>query len=191
MSDGAIYSVTSSSYSYCYCYVLRFESLHLCCASYVWWHVFANSCDGHERRICGYVTKLLLNKTALNTPSLCTSLLSSNATIKEQKRVFAVSTLRKRACTHRLFAAVGYGSGRGVLHTYRYYRCRWSVWFWTLHKKDVLLYTEIGSATCLFSYILGENTKTRKTLLDTSNFSLKIFGRKLWQAVWKTENSWF
>jgi len=45
-----------------------------------------------------------------------------------------------RLHTHRLFAGVGFVSGRGVFHTYRHYRCRWSVWFWTLHKKDVYVY---------------------------------------------------
>jgi hypothetical protein len=42
------------------------------------------------------------------------------------------------------------------------------------------LYTEIGSATCLCSCILGWNTKNkkkpRKTILDTSNVGCKIFG---------------
>jgi len=32
-----------------------------------------------------------------------------------------------RMHTHRLFAGVGSGSGRGVFYTYRHYRCRWSV----------------------------------------------------------------
>jgi hypothetical protein len=42
-----------------------------------------------------------------------------------------------RLHTHRLFAGFRSGSGRGVFHTYRHYRCRWSVWFWPLHNKDV------------------------------------------------------
>ena len=49
--------------------------------------------------------------------------------------------------------------------------------------QERCLYIEIGSATCLCSYILGENTKTRKTILDTSNFSCKIFGRKLFEKL--------
>jgi hypothetical protein len=36
-------------------------------------------------------------------------------------------SLRALAHTHRLFAGVGSGTGIGVFHTYRQYRCRWSV----------------------------------------------------------------
>ena len=64
--------------------LLRFESLHFCSASWVWSHGFGNSCDGHERRICGYVTRNLLNKIALYAPLSCTSLLSNTAGIKKQ-----------------------------------------------------------------------------------------------------------
>ena len=35
--------------------------------------------------------------------------------------------LLERLHTHRLFAGVGSGSGRGVFHTYWHCRCRWSV----------------------------------------------------------------
>ena len=46
--------------------------------------------------------------------------------------------------------------------------------------RERCLYIVIGSATCMCSNILGENTKkkTPKTILDTSNFSCKMFGRK-------------
>ena len=43
----------------------------------------------------------------------------------------------RRLHTHRLFAGVGFDSGRGIFHKYRHYRWRLSVWFWTLHKEDV------------------------------------------------------
>jgi hypothetical protein len=57
----------------------------------------------------------------------------------------ALLTLRPLAHTHRLFVGFGSGSGRGVFHTYRHYRCRWpaqimytwSVWYWTPHRSDV------------------------------------------------------
>ena len=65
--------------------------------------------------------------------------------------------------THRLFAGVGSGSGRGVFHTYRHYGCR----RWVSYR---LRYLKQSSGTDRFRYVCKLQRSTLKLISRTKMF---------------------
>jgi hypothetical protein len=113
------------------------------CAEYVYIYIYIYISDTVQTV---YVLPLVPNNTAvkrfytnLERCEVLSGYLSLGAPAWRWLDQYVTShkTFTALAHTHRLFAGVGSGSGRGVFHTYRHYRCRRSVWFWKPHKEDV------------------------------------------------------